>query len=190
MGDWCILRTAGRTTLSLAASLAEDGFEVWTPVETVTKRVPRMNARRTIRQAILPTYVFARAAHLVDLLQLAAMPVKPRRGKGLLQPAHGAFTVLHAFGKIPMVADRHFAELRNLEARRTPTEKAGKALTVGIGVRIKGGAAQGMKGTVERSTRAHTVVCINERYTVKIATCLLDPDELCGENIPAAKRAA
>ena len=34
-GDWFILRTAGRSTLPLASSLAEDGFEVWTPVRTM-----------------------------------------------------------------------------------------------------------------------------------------------------------
>jgi hypothetical protein len=190
VGDWCILRTAGRSTLKLAETLAKDGFEVWTPIETKTVQVPRMNAKRKVTLPIMPSYVFARARHLVDLLDLAKMPVKPRRGAGRMDPAHASFSVLHAFGKIPLVADRHLSRLRELEQRTAPKPKADKPLKLGIGVRIKGGAAQGLKGTVERSNTLHTVVCINERYTVKILTSLLDPDELCTLDIQAAREAA
>jgi hypothetical protein len=190
VSDWCILRTSGRSTIKLAETLAKDGFDVWTPIETRTICVPRMNAKREVTLPIMPSYVFARKKHLVDLLELAAMPVKPRRGQGMRDPAHVGFSVLHAFGGIPMVADKHLARLRELEQRTAPKPRAAEPLTLGIGVRIKGGAAQGMKGTVERSNRLHTVVCINDRYTVKILTSLLDPDELCTPDIQAARKAA
>lgn len=187
---WCILRTAGRNTIGLAESLSKDGFDAWTPIETKRICVPRMNAKRTVRLPIMPSYIFARTHHLVDLLQLAAMPVKPRRGKGMLDPAHASFSVLHAFGRIPVVADHHLVELRRLEAKRTPLKKAENRLPIGIGVRILSGAAQGLTGQVERSDRAHTIVCINDRYTVKIATSLLELDELCMAPIVPARIAA
>jgi transcription antitermination factor NusG len=189
MTDWCILRTSGRSTMGLAESLIKDGYEAWTPVETKTIRVPRINAKRQVRLPIMPSYVFVRVSHLVDMLQLAEMPVKPRRGAGRLDPAHASFTVLHAFGRIPIVADRHLVELRKIEAKRTERKRAERSLPVGVGVRINGGAAEGMLGTVEKSDCAHTVVCINDRYTIKIATSLLDLDGVCGANI-AAKLAA
>lgn len=175
---WCILRCAGRSTLPLAASLAEDGFEVWTPVETITKRVPRMNARFTVRRPILPSYVFASDEHLVDLLQLAALPVKSRRGAGLLLPAHASFTVLHAFGKIPLVDDRHLDELRKLEAKRAPKKIAAYAYPQNQRVRVREGVGAGKIGLVIRSTPAKTkILCTGDKRPFEIPTALLDPDE-------------
>lgn len=177
MSDWCILRTSGRSTLALAESLAEDGYQVWTPVETVTKRVPRMNARRTIRQPILASYVFARAQHLVELLQLAAMPVKPRRGAGLRKPAHPSFSVLHAFGRIPLVADLDFTRLRELEVRRTPRKIAPYAFPLNQEVRVTGGIAQGKVGLVIRSTPAKTkILCTGDKQMIEIPTMLLEKE--------------
>ena len=75
--DWFILRTAGRSTLSLAKTLAEDGFEVWTPARMQVIRVPRMNVRREVRLPLLPSFVFVRAPHLHDLLELASIGQAP-----------------------------------------------------------------------------------------------------------------
>jgi transcription antitermination factor NusG len=190
MGDWVILRTSGRDTMRLAASLATDGFEVWTPIETRTVRIPRANVRREVRLPIMPSYVFAKVAHLVDLLELAAMPVKPRRGAGLRDAAHAGFSVMHWRDKIPVVAERHLTELRKIEAKRTPMKRAERSLPIGSDVKVNGGSFGGMKGRVERSDTGHTLVCFNPRFTVKIATCLLDLDAICGANIPAARQAA
>jgi hypothetical protein len=174
--DWCILRTRGRHTLSLADSLANDGYEVWTPIETKTIQIPRANVKRTIRLPIMPSYVFARFSHLVDLLQLADMPVKPRRGSRRMDPAHADFSVLHAFGRIPLVADRHLTELRKLEARRTPAKMAKYALPPKSTARVKGGVFGGMIGLVVRSTPAATVLRFNGSFPVEIPTFLLEQD--------------
>lgn len=187
--DWCILRTAGRETMRLAKTLAEDGFDVWTPIETRTMRVPRANIKREVRLPIMPSYVFARADHLIDLIELAAMPVKPRRGDRMREPAHASFSVLHCFGRIPLIAERHLTELRKIEIKRTPLKKAERSLPIGIGVRINGGAARGLKGIVDKSNRGHTVVCINDRFTVKIATSLLELDDVW-QSEPAVLEAA
>lgn len=193
MNDWCILRTSGRNTMTLAASLAEDGYEVWTPIETRTIRIPRANVRREVRLPIMPSYVFAKAHQLVDLLELAAMPVKPRRGARRMQPAHVRFSVLHVFDRIPLVADQHFTELRRIEAKRTPLKKAEKAFPMGAKVKVDGGSFGGLRGVVERSDRTHTVVCFNDRYVIKIPTSLLNADDIktqCPLEDEAAREAA
>ena len=160
---WCILRTAGRNTMPLTASLARDGFDVWTPIETRIVRVPRMNIRREVRQPIMPSYVFANSSHLVDLLELA-------------EPSHADFSVLHWMDRIPLIADSDLTALRRIEAKRTPLKKADRTFPLNSRVRVKEGSFGGMSGDVERSDRSHTVVCFAGRYAVKISTFLLDED--------------
>ena len=189
MSDWCILRTAGRSTLGLAESLAKDGFEVWTPLETKVVHIAKANVRREIRKAILPSYVFARRVHLVDLLQLAEMPVKPRRGAGLRDAAHASFSVLHAFGRIPMVADRHLDRMRALEAKRTPRKRAAYSFPMNAATRVTSGICGGMTGLVVRSTPKATVIQISGGRPMEIPTCLLEIDEAYSET-DAARLAA
>jgi len=189
-GDsWCILRCQGRATLRLAETLSKDGFNVWTPRETRRIRIPRANVRREAVLPLLPSYVFAKAHHLVDLLELAAMPVKPRRS--LREPAHASFTVMHWHDQIPLVEDVALNGLRYLEAKRTPRKK-GKPLPRGISVQVKmeGGSFAGMKGRVERSDAGTTLVCFDKRLTVKIATSLLQRDEVGMVSPCAETRAA
>jgi hypothetical protein len=186
--DWCILRTSGRHTLGLAASLAVDGYDVWTPVETKRVRIPRVNVKRDIRIPIMPSYVFARGAHLVDLLQLAAMPVKPRRGAGCMDPAHAGFSVLHAFGRIPMVADRHLTELRKIEARRTPIKRAAFSFPENASAKVNGGVFGGLIGVVVRSTPLATVLRFHGSFPVEIPTSLLELDGVSAAR-PALKAA-
>jgi hypothetical protein len=177
VSDWCILRTSGRSTIGLAESLSKDGYEAWTPVETRMVRSPGINARREVRLPIMPSYVFARVEHLIDLLQLADMPVKPRRGAGLMDPAHARFTVLHAFGRIPLVAERHLSELRRTEAKRTPIKRAAYSFPRNASTRVKDGAFAGLVGIVVRSTPAKTVLCFDGGFAVEIPTTLLDVPE-------------
>lgn len=176
MTDWCILRCAGRSTLPLAESLAEDGFDVWTPVETITKRVPRANGRYKIEAPLMPRYLFARVAHLVDLIQLAGMSVKPRRGAGLRKPSHHDFSVLHAFGGIPLVPDDGLNDLRRLSARRTPIKPAAYAWPMNGRVRVKSGIASGLVGVVVRSTPSRTMVEIAGGRSMEFLTSILEID--------------
>lgn len=177
MDSWIILRTRGRSTLSLAETLSEDGFESWTPVETRTIRIPRANVRRTVRLPIMPSYVFARSEHLIDLIQLAAMEFKPRRQAN--KPAHSDFSVMRYHDNIPIIADGHLQSLRKIEARRTPRKKA-LPFAAGVSVRVKteGGSFAGMNGRVERSDDGATLVCFDNRLTVKISTSFLERHEL------------
>lgn len=183
MSDWCILRTAPRSTMALAASLADDGYDVWTPIETVTKRVPRASAKFEVRLPIMPSYVFARVRHLVDLLQLAELPVKPRRGAGCRQPAHSDFHVLHAFGRIPLVAEKHLAELRLTEAKRTPIKRAAYSFPRNEVVRVTKGIFGGLDGIVVRSTPAKTTIQFGGAFPTEIPTSLLERKAVKGEQV-------
>lgn len=175
--SWIILRTRGRHTLRLVESLSEDGFEAWTPIETKIFHVPRLNSKRTVRLPIMPSYVFAGAHNLIDLIQLAAMKVKPRKHHA---PAHADFSIMRLHDRIPVIADGHLQSLRLLEAKRTPKMKALQRFASGVSVRVKieGGSFAGMKGRVEQSDYGMTLVCFDNRMTVKIDTSLLSIDEL------------
>jgi hypothetical protein len=177
--------------MGLAESLAKDGFEVWTPIEIRSIRVPRMNARRDVSLPIMPGYVFARAIHLIDLLLLAAMPVKPRRGAGLREPAHSDFHVLKCCGRLAFVHDGNLDGLRHLQAKLTPAKKAERAFPTGKRVKAgpDSGSFVGLRGTVEKSNRGETIVCFNDRFTVKIRTCLLEEDAVSGEGLAALQAA-
>jgi transcription antitermination factor NusG len=186
MSDWVILRTSGRHTLRLAETLSEDGLEAWTPVETRNIRIPRANVRRTVQLPIMPSYVFARAHNLIDLIQLSALRPIPRRvscrpcDRGEeWRPYHADFSVMRYHDRIPVIADGHLQSLRTIEAKRAP-KKRGTPLMPGLSVRVKqeGGSFAGMKGRVERSDEGSTLVCFDNRLTVKIATALLDASEI------------
>jgi transcription antitermination factor NusG len=167
--SWIILRTSGRSTMRLAETLSCASIEAWTPIETRTIRIPRANVRRTVKLPIMPSYVFARANHLFDLIELSGNSVG----------THPDFSVMHYHDRIPVIADHHLQGLRTIEAKRTPRKKSAP-LTPGLSVRVKteGGSFAGMKGRVERSNEGNTLVCFDGRLTVKISTSLLLPDEV------------
>lgn len=173
---WIILRTSGQRTLRLLNSLREDGYEVWTPQRRRRVRVPRHNVRREVDFALLPSFVFARAHHLIDLLELAAMPVKPRRGAGGRKPTHDVFSVFHHLDGIPVIADRDLDPLREEETRiaRRP-----HFFHRGEKVRVTHGAGTGLTGTVLCGDDRFTLVCLGGNMRVKIPTSILRPDEAC-----------
>ena len=130
----------------------------------------------------MPSYVFVRAEHLIDMIQLAAMKPKPRRQAicSISKPAHADFSVMRYNESIPVIADRHLESLRMIEAKRTPRAKADRRYAPGLSVRVKqeGGSFAGMKGRVERSDEGSTLVCFDNRLTVKISTSLLSIDDI------------
>jgi transcription antitermination factor NusG len=169
LNSWIILRTSGRTTMRLAETLSGASIDAWTPVETRTMQIPRANMKRTVRLPIMPSYVFAKAEHLFDLIELA--------GNSL--GTHPAFSVMHYHDRIPVIADHHLQGLRTIEAKKSPRKRA-EPLPSGLSVRVKteGGSFAGMKGRVERSDETTTLVCFDSRLVVKISTSLLLPDEI------------
>jgi transcription antitermination factor NusG len=187
-GDWFILRTAGRSTLPLASSLAEDGFEVWTPVRTMRVRVPRKNVRREVRLPMLPSYVFVRARHLNDLLDLSHMEERPRRCGGR-KPAHRSFSIFRFLDQIQMVADASLDQLRLEERRAIPRTLGPKFVRDQI-VRVGSGPFEGLRGRVERHESGYVLVIFEDgKRRVKIPTFLLHEDNALIRPASVAKAA-
>lgn len=165
MTDWVILRCAGRNTLALAESLNHGGFECWTPARMM--RLPRK--RVELPAPILPTYVFAAADRLGDLLDAS----------GSEQCKHPGFSVFHYLDRIPLVEDSELAALRDTERRsQSPVSVKRNHTRFGPGetVNVTDGPWVGLSGVVERQKGNYTMVLFG-RTSVKIATFLLCPQQ-------------
>ena len=183
-GDWIVLRTQPRKTLLLARSLAEEGYEVWTPIDTKMVDVPRSSARHPAQLPLLPTYVFARSTHLLAMVALAAMEDKPRRGAGCRLPAHPDFSVMIGAGHVTFVPAQSLAgfqqRLQTIEdcrAGRQPRHHASKARPKGEAVKISTGAATGLTGHVRWSNHNATVIEMPNGIRLHLETFLLPEDE-------------
>lgn len=171
--DWFVIRTAGKSTMILAQTLTEDGFEAWTPIRTEIVRVPRLNVRREIKLPMLPSFVFVRSRHLTEMLNMARMEERPRRGQ---RPAHRSFSVFHYLDSIPLIADQHLEPLRAKERDAVP-KKARPGFAKNTLVRVGSGAFEGLKGRVERCKSGYALVIFNDwKRPVKIPTYLLAED--------------
>ena len=166
--DWCILRTSGGRTLNLARSLAEAGFDVWTPRETLSRRVPRKKTLMDREVAILPTFVFARAVHIPELAAALALPVNP----------HPTFSIFRYLGDIPLLADREMKSLRDVEdvARLRELKKTRNVVPVGTTVTMNEGAFAGLSGVVTKSDGKFALVAFGGAFEVNIASFLIRTD--------------
>jgi transcription antitermination factor NusG len=170
---WCILRTSGRGTLRLTRQLAGAGIEAWTPAKPDDRRTPRTKTRRETHVPLMPSFVFAKAAHIGALLDLSHRPGKIE-----------AFTVFRHGHGVPVIADRELESLRRIAERaeraaqraamrgaRPPVFRAGQS------VRADDGAWAGMTGTVEGVEGKMVRVCFGGRIEAKISAFILQPDE-------------
>lgn len=169
-GMWCVLRTSGGRTLALAKSLADAGLEAWTPSTKQERRRPRSKASMEIDAPILPTFVFARASHLPDLLAAASSPVNP----------HPAFSVFRYCGKFPLIGDVEIAGLRGEEERGRVRRLRSTRRTFDrdASVRVPDGPFAGMSGVVRDCDGKYAMVSFNGGWQVKIATFLLEADTI------------
>jgi transcription antitermination factor NusG len=168
---WVILRTASRQTIAVADHLAAGGLEVWVATRQFLKRTPRRPSARECREAILPSFVFARSRHAHALMILAEAPSK----------SCPDFTVFKANGSIPVIADSELAQLRFIEKaeaarwmRQRMKQKA-PAYESGDVVRIRSGSFAGLTGTVESDDGKFAEISFGP-FKVKISTFLLRND--------------
>ncbi len=146
--SWCILRTKGSSTLRLARSLADAGLNVWTPIEYQTRKSHRDGARTEVAISVMPTYVFAHATHLIDLLTEADAHFS----------AHPSFSVFRYADRFPLIRDKHLAGLRTIE-RKAAAENKPVVFPRNEEVRVPDGPFQGLTGrVVEDSKGKHTLV--------------------------------
>lgn len=148
MSDWCILRTKGSSTLRLARSLALSGIEAWTPIEYQDRKSRRLGTRIETAIAVMPTYVFAHATHLIELLAEAETSFS----------AHPDFSVFRYADKFPLIRDKHLVGLRAIE-RKAAAENKPVVFPRDESVRVPDGPFQGLTGrVVEDSKGKHTLV--------------------------------
>ncbi|OHT19923.1 MULTISPECIES: transcription termination/antitermination protein NusG [Edaphosphingomonas] len=162
MGDWCILRMKGQSTLPVFRALAEAGYDVWTPIQIQSRRVPRSKSRVERPVPIMPTYVFARAARIRDLFEVSQTV---------------GFSVFHHRDRVPLIADREIEGLRTAEERAKPRDRK-RVFRVGERVRVPEGAFAGLEGIVEQSDGRHTLVCFGGRLSINVDSFLLRSSEL------------
>ena len=170
---WCILRTNGRSTLRLAQSLNDVGIEAWTPRGVHKRRLSRVHMGvREVEQPIIPSFVFARARHLPDLLRALALPTSP----------HPSFSIFQHAGRAPVISDKDIANLQDAEERGKRARRKTQRHTVPVGAEIKPskGAFAGLVGIVEQVDGNVAVVCFSDFFRVKVATWLLIDDDVDG----------
>ncbi len=210
--DWCILRTSGGRTLNLARSLAEAGFDVWTPIRTIKRPhgKPDQKGRRStveIDMPILPTFVFARAGGLSALAHTAGDPVHQ----------HPPFSIFLHAGRIPLIGaasvaglqeeERFAAEqitaLRDAETREEQRRIRGAALKTkrerekalraerhdfAIGAEVSVADQQslaGMTGVITSSDGRSAVVAFGGSLTMTIEAWRLSPHDVSAALIAA-----
>jgi hypothetical protein len=172
---WCILRTAPRSTLGLAKSLAKDGFTVWTPSEMVHRAKTRRRAADDLPAPLMPTFVFATAE---DLPRLAIL-------RGQVSTQHASFSIFRHAGRIPLIHDATLEPLRrraeraserfeDMKRRSTqpPTFNPGQVVT------SSDPSFTGLEGMVEEQKGKFVFVCFGGRYAFKVSAWLLQPNDI------------
>jgi len=168
--DWCILRTGASRTLPLVTSLQAAGFDVWSPVQTLTRRRGPARDRVEYTAPIMPTFVFARADRRHELAQIAAQPLSD----------HPGFSVFRYLGAIPTIGDAEIAEARRIEERGKRAAKMGQrqAFTIGQPVKVKEGPGAGLSGEVVKDGDGKFVLVAFAGINMKIGSWLLGTDEV------------
>lgn len=167
---WCILRTTAGSTVPLLRSLSSIGYEVWTPVHVYRRRMPRTKAKVEREEAMMPTYLFARADRIADLVELSVLPVKDHRDFRLFQHQN----------RYPLIADKSLADLRTAERKLQVVEKTRPDFNPGDRVKLTEGGFAGMSGTVESVHGKFASVAFPNYFgnSIKIASWHLLPDSV------------
>lgn len=154
-GGWIILRTASRSTMKLAESLEEAGYEVWTPIEAVLLRARRSHPQEERSEALMPSYVFARDDRLADLIALSRSPslsyrVWDSEKRRMVVRGHPVFRLMPGpdiFSPFARVSDSQLKPLRRIADRRRP-KAAVQELANGDRIRMNEGCYAGLFGTI------------------------------------------
>lgn len=185
MADWCILRTTPGSTIALAAALAGDGIEAWTPTirasrdELRTREgqepLPRGRGANVITVPLIPTFVFADYGQLGDLLRMVDAPtlnyrVWDKDERRMVVRGRPHFEVFRLGLVVPMVREWELARLREIEqdaaeraARRARPRKRGKRgrgdrqFAVGEHVVVPDGPFAGLAGVVVPTDKSGSV---------------------------------
>lgn len=173
-GKWCMLRMSGPGTMRVAASLSSAGLDVWTPVETQVRRLPRSKKTTERDAAVMPTWAFAPADHLPALLAISVAPHSP----------HPPFSIFRYQNHFPLIAGRSLEPLREAERRQREAalkrKREGEPIPQfdpGTPVRVDGDNFGGMTGIVTMQHGRKTLVAFpNSLMSWEIDALLLVED--------------
>ena len=171
---WCILRMSGPGTMRVVASLASAGFDAWTPVETQVRRLPRSKKTAEREMPVMPTYAFAPADSLRDLLAISSG----------LDSQHPPFSIFRHRDHFPLIAARSLAPLREAEARQRDAARKRRregepipTFPAGDHVKVQEGVATGVSGVVvEQKGRKVLVAFPNSLMAWEIDALILVSD--------------
>jgi transcription antitermination factor NusG len=181
---------ASSETLTVLDYLDGKGFAVWTPQDHKIGRRPRTRKEYDKRFALMPSYVFAKAERISDLLRLSMVPNTdaPR------------FTVFRHQGGFPLVSDISLGGLRYEEDRRKGifdrwrrSRMKPQQIATGTVVRMSDGPFAGLTGEVKEMQGGYALVDIpGFAQPLKIASLLLVDGLLADQKSPddTAARAA
>jgi transcription antitermination factor NusG len=175
MGQWCILRVGASRTIRLADALAP--FNAWTPRETFKRRIPRKTERETVTIPIMPTYVFAPAHYIMDLIELAQAWDKACPDFSLQRhPDRIGYAV---------TPDSQLNPLRLAERAGTPLEQV-RTFAHGERVKLTEGGFSGMSGIVETSDGKFTMLAFpGFAIPIKVETLRLLPEAVTNAQFAA-----
>lgn len=150
--DWCILRCSGVSTLRLADSLVSSGIEAWTPREEIRKLV--RGKCEWVATPMFPSFVFAQAGKLSELLELTRSPSPSYMAwdselRRMVMRGHPFFRLFHIGDDYRSIPDSELDPVRRIEGRRNrkPRGKP-KTYVAGDKVRLTVGAYEGLRGVV------------------------------------------
>ena len=180
---WLILRTNSQRTIPLMLSLQAAEIDAWTPVERIARRKSRSREMVEFDVPMMPSWVFADARRAVDLINAASAPVK----------SHPAFSLFRHCDRLPLIGDSELSRLRQLEedaaqrAARRAAKGNRRSFETGQAVSVSHAesAWRGMSGIVEAGDDKEAMVSFGGPLSVKIATWLLVPIGVNGEQIAA-----
>ena len=173
--QWCILRTGGSRTLPLCRSLVAAGLDAWTPTGVADRRRGRMRARVEVPAPILPTFVFASAQHVDDLLALSSSLTNP----------HPSFSVFKYEGRVAIVSESELGQLRTEEGRIALVRKRRErhVFEKGAKVEVPDGPFAGLTGVVEDGGNGKFTLVMFGEMPIQIASFLLRGEAI--QNAPA-----
>lgn len=182
--DWLVLRCASVSTLRLADSLVSAGFEAWTPREEVRKAV--RGKFEWVVMPMLPTFVFATAARLGELMAMARSPAQTYQVwdnelRRMVTKGHPFFRLFHIGDEFSRardtVPDAELLPLRVIEGRRKRKPR-GKPRQWHPGDRVKltEGAYEGLRGVIRSVHGKTAIVDFGFKHEPMISTFVLLPD--------------
>lgn len=153
-GEWVAVETASASTLRLAASLAEAGYEAFAPVEVIKRRSRSGAKPETVTLPVIPRYVFVRAIHLADMIELSHSPsllfqVWDAELRRMVTKGHPHFRLFKPMGEIRYIPDHQLDHLRFIDRKAKPLP----TLNPGDPVRLEGAGFDGLRGEVVSSRK-------------------------------------